>query len=274
MKILYCTDTQTLEPVEKNLANLPLINVEINGHKIPMVFDTGASMTVINQSLLKKASVISGGKEIVGAGNLGLKSKSNTKIIEEMRIGKIVISELEVIVVEDSSLDFGVDEEGNDLKIDGFLGWDVIQNFSWKVNRIDNTIEVSISEQVETRKNLFWDNMPIVPVIIDDKELYFGFDTGNTESMLGSNFDVTLSKTHWEKEEIIGIDGRAEIEVEKIDALKLNLCGSEIQLNNLTRLDRDIFPTTKYTVQGLLASDLIENKVLWLDYQNNKIFIR
>ncbi|GAB6109950.1 retropepsin-like aspartic protease [Fusibacter bizertensis] len=274
MKILYCTETQPLEPVEKKLANLPLINVEINGHKIPMVFDTGASMTVINQSMLKKASVISGGKEIVGAGNLGLKSKSNTKIIEEMRIGKIVISELEVIVVEDSALDFGVDEEGNDLKIDGFLGWDVIQNFSWKVSRIDNTIEVSISEQVETDKNLFWDNMPIVPVIIAGKELYFGFDTGNTESMLGSNFDVTLSKTHWEKEQIIGIDGRAEIEVEKIDALKLNLCGSEIQLNNLSKLDRDIFPTTKYTVQGLLAADLIENKVLWLDYQNNKIFIR
>ena len=273
MRILYCTESQMLETVEKKLANLPLINIEIKGHKIPMVFDTGASMTIINESMLRIAGISSEGKEVIGAGNLGVKIKSNTKIIEELRIGKIVISDLEVIVVEDSILDFGVDEEGNDLKIDGFLGWDVIQNFSWKVNRINNEIEVSTSEQTENGKNLFWDNMPIVPVSIDKEELYFGFDSGNTESILGSNFNATLRKTHHEKELIVGIDGRAEIEIEKLDALNLNVCGSEIHLKNLTMLDRDVFPTTKYKVQGLLAADLIENKVLWLDFKNNKILI-
>lgn len=273
MRILYCTESQMLETVEKKLANLPLINIEINGHRIPMVFDTGASMTIINESTLKISSISSEGKEVVGAGNLGAKIKSNTKIIEELRIGKIVISDLEVIVVEDSTLDFGVDEDGNDLKIDGFLGWDVIQNFSWKVNRINNEIEVSTSEQSENDKNLFWDNMPIVPVRIDNEELYFGFDTGNTESILGSNFNATLRKTHHEKELIVGIDCRAEIEIEKLDALNLYVCGCEIQLKNLTMLDRDVFPTTKYEVQGLLAADLIENKVLWLDFKNNKFLI-
>ena len=70
-------------------------------------------------------------------------------------IGNIIISDLEVIVVEDSRLDFGVDEHGNDLKIDGFLGWYIIQNFSWKVDRINNDIEVSNSVQTEKDKNLF-----------------------------------------------------------------------------------------------------------------------
>lgn len=262
-----------LETVGKKLANLPLISIEINGHRIPMVFDIGASMTIINESTLKISSFSSEGIEVVGAGNLGAKIKSKTKIIEDLRIGKIVISDLEVIVVEDSTLDFGVDEDGNDLKIDGFLGWDVIQNFSWKVNRINNEIEVSTSEQAEKDENLFWDNMPIVPVSIDNEDLYFGFDTGNTESILGSNFNASLRKTHHEKELIVGIDGRAEIEIEKLDALKLFVCGCEIQLKNLTMLDRDVFPTTIYEVQGLLAADLIENKVLWLDFKNNKILI-
>ena len=39
-------------------------------------------------------------------------------------------------------------------------------------------------------------------------------------------------------------------------------------------LERDVFPTTKYRVQGLLGADLIENKVLWLDYKSNKILIK
>ena len=30
VRILYCTDSQMLETVEKKLANLPLINIEIN----------------------------------------------------------------------------------------------------------------------------------------------------------------------------------------------------------------------------------------------------
>ena len=262
-----------LETVEKKLANLPLINIEINGHKIPMVFDTGASITVINESTLKIASSFREGREIVSGGNLGINIKSKTKIIEEIRIGEIVISDLEVIVEEDSRLDFGVDEDGNDLKIDGFLGWDVIQNFFWKVDRVNNLIEVSTSEKSEDNKNLFWDNMPILPVRIDNDEVYFGFDTGNTETMLGSNFNSTLRETYKEKELIVGLDGSAEVEIEKLDALNLKVCGSEIQLKNLTMLDRDVFPTTKYEVQGLLAADLIENKVLWLDYKNNKIII-
>lgn len=274
MNIKYCIEPQALENVEKKIANLPLIYVEVNKNQIPMVFDTGASMTIINESTLKKASFVRDGNEVVGAGNLGAKIRSNTKIIEEIRIGNIVIFDLEVIVVEDSRLDFGADEHGNDLKVDGFIGWDIIQNFSWKIDRINNEIEVSTSEQTDMDKNLFWDNMPIISVNIDSEELRFGFDTGNTESILGSNFDATLRKTYLEKEVMVGIDGREEIEVEKLETLRLKVCGNEIELKNLTMLDRDVFPTTKYKVQGLLGADLIENRVLWIDYKSNKILIK
>jgi len=274
MRIQYGMEPQVLETVEKKFANLPLINVEVNINKITMVFDTGASMTIINESTLKKVSVIRDGKKVVGAGNLGATISSNTKIIEEIRIGNIIISDLEVIVVEDSRLDFGTDDHGNDLKIAGFLGWDIIQNFYWKVDRINNEIEVSTSAQTEKDKNLFWDNMPIISVYIGNEESYFGFDTGNTESILGSNFDAATRKTYHEKELMVGIDGREEMEVEKLETLTLKVCGNEIELKNLTVLDRDVFPTTKYRVQGLLGADLIENKVLWLDYKSNKIIIK
>lgn len=274
MKIKYGIEPQVLETVDKKIANLPLINVEVNKIKIPMVFDTGASMTIINESTLKNASIVRDGKEVVGAGNLGAKISSNTKIIEEIRIGNIIISDLEVIVVEDSRLDFGADEHGNDLKIDGFIGWDVIQNFSWKIDRTNNDIEVSTSAQTDMDKNLFWDNMPIISVNIDSEESHFGFDTGNTESILGSNFDATLRKTYFEKELMVGIDGREVIEVEKLETLSLKVCDNEIELKNVTMLDRDVFPTTKYKVQGLLGADLIENRVLWIDYRSNIILIK
>lgn len=274
MKIQYGSGPQVLDTVEKKFANLPLINVEVKSDKITMVFDTGASMTIINESTLKKVNVVRDGKEVVGAGNLGAKFSINTKIIEEIRIGNIIISDLEVIVVDDSRLNFGVDENGNNLKIDGMLGWDIIQNFSWKVDRINNEIEVSKSAQTETDKNLFWDNMPIISAYIGSEESYFGFDTGNTESVLGLNFDATFRKTYHEKELMVGIDGREQMEVEKLETLNLKVCGNDIELKNLTMLDRYVFPTTKYKVQGLLGADLIENKVLWLDYKSKNILIK
>lgn len=273
MRIQYGIEPQVLETVQKKFANLPLINVNINNNKIPMVFDTGASMTIINESTLKKARIVREGKEVHCAGNLGVKISSNTKIIEEIRIGSIIISDLEVIVVEDSRLDFGVDKEGSQLKIDGFLGWDIIQNFSWKVDRINNEIEVFTSAQTEEENNLFWDNMPIISVNTDNEELHFGFDTGNTESILGSNFDATLRNTYHEKELMVGIDGREEIEVKKLEALNLKVCGNEIVLKSLTLLDREVFPTKRFKVQGLLGADLIENRVLWLDFKSNKFLI-
>ena len=273
MRIQYYKEPQVLETVDKKLANLQLINVGMNSNKILMLFDTGASMTAINETTLNKVRIIREGKEVIGAGNLGERFSSNTKIIEELRIANIVIRDLEVIVVEDSKLDFGIDEYGNNMKIDGLLGWDIIQNFSWQVDRINNEIKVSTSKPTEQCKNLFWDNMPIISTNIDGEELYFGFDTGNTESILGSNFDATLRKTYHEKELTIGIDGRRETEVEKLETLNLNVLGNEIELKNLTILNRNVFPTTKYKVKGLLAADLIENRVLKLDYKNNNISI-
>lgn len=273
MKIYNSNMPESLEIPNQKLANLPLILVDVNGNKVPMVFDTGASMTVMNRSTVQMANIQNGGKEIVGSGNLGAKMVTNTSVIDEIRIGQIRISELEVIVVEDAALDFGFDEAGNALKIDGFLGWDVIQHFSWKVDRVNNTIEVLPSKKMSEEKNLFWDNMPIVPVKVDNDLVYFGFDTGNTESILSPKFNVTSRKTHFEKELILGLDGKAEMEVEKLDMLDLTICDCSIQLLNLTIYDRAIFPTNRYEVHGLLAADLIEGKVLWLDFQNNRCHI-
>jgi hypothetical protein len=269
MKIIHTHTPQILEPVQKELANLQLILVEINGQKVPMVFDTGASITIINQSTFEIAGPSKEGREITGSGNLGIKSKNKTKIIQELRLGEIIISDLEVLVVDDSVLDFGVDDKGNPLIIDGFFGWDIIQNFAWKVDRSNNQIEVAASLPAENEKNLFWENMPIIPLVMENKTFYFGFDSGNTESMLSGKFDKTSKKIHRENEVIIGLDGRAEIEIEKLDALHLTLCGIDITLTNLTILDRDIFPAETFEIQGLLAADLIENKILRLDYKNN-----
>lgn len=268
MKLTYSNDFERLESVDRKFANLPLINIEINGYRITMIFDTGASMTVINESAFKKADVIRNGKEVKSAGNLGEKFISNTKVIKEIVMGNHRIMHPEVVVLEDSKLNFGHDEFGNALQVDGFLGWDIIKKFSWIIDRINNEIGISTSSHTTNDTNIFWDNMPIVPVMIDNDSCFFGLDTGNTESMLGKNFDTSLSKTYYEKDLIVGIDGKEEVEVKKLEALNVSISNINIELNNLTVLDRDVFPTTHYKVQGLLGSDLIENRVLRLDYRN------
>ena len=270
MKITYQNAPQTLEKVHKIMANLPLIKIEIKGHKFTFLFDTGASMTILSESTLKAADVISEGGDVNAVGNLDVRLTVGTKVIQELKIGEICITECEVMVVEDSMLDFGFDFEGNSIKVDGFLGWDVIQHFCWELDRKNDVIEVSTSKPMVCEKSLLWDNMPIIPVKFGVEVLYFGIDTGNTESMLGVKFKSFDGKTHIKNDLIVGLDGRTEVEVDKLEQLRIQICQHDIVLNDVIILDRDIFPTDHMVVYGLLASDILMNKVVIIDYPNCK----
>jgi hypothetical protein len=75
------------------------------------------------------------------------------------------------MVVEDSMLDFGFDFEGNSIKVNGFLGWDVIQHFCWKLVRINDVIildrDVFPTDHMEVFSLLASDILMNKVVIID-----------------------------------------------------------------------------------------------------------
>lgn len=105
--------------------------------------------------------------------------------IDKLQFGDVIITNKEVVILPTEQLTFVIDDKGSKIKINGFLGWDIIQHFKWTINSLDKTISIEKPEFKECKHNLFYDVQPTIMVEYNCEQLYFGFDSGNTESTLG-----------------------------------------------------------------------------------------
>ena len=267
MKVNYGEEIEIIKMSKTKFENLFLIDVSFKEQTIPFVFDTGASITVISKSVSKMIGAILTEDVVVGGGNSNRLASFKTSVISSLNIGKIQIENITVVAVDDENLDFGVDENENKLIVNGFLGWDIIQNFKWT---IDGKNKIFTMEKpfglVNEKGNLDWDNMPIIEVEFNNQLMFFGFDTGNTKSMFSQNFTPFLKAKKAETDLITGVDGVVEEEVLVAENIDLIIDKQAIRLNNISVLQRDIFPTKKYQVMGLLAADIIQNCKCIIDY--------
>lgn len=267
MKINF-TDTTNTTAVQR-MESLYLIAVELDDLHIPVVFDTGATMTVMNKTTATRFKAIPSSETVKGGGNAGQIFSANTAVIPLVHIGEVTIEDLHVIVVEDEQLDFGENDNGNQLIINGFLGWDIIQHFKWQYNKIENWITMSkpIKEQVPSIME-DWDNMPIIRTLINGKEELFGFDTGNTESILGDHMYNSLPKSSEGLDVFTGVDGNTEETVGIVENFALQVGKQIIGLDHISAINRKVFPTENEHINGLLGADILEGRNWTLDYSN------
>ena len=190
------------------------------------------------------------------------------KKIPTIKIGSNSIQDLSVIVVPDKQLDFGESKEGNNLRVNGFLGWDVISKFKWTIDPISKTYTIEKPEWHKNKELLHWDNMPIINAKYDNHNMYFGFDSGNTESMFSKEFIPFLEDKQEEIDDIAGVGGIIQEDVYMINDIELKVSNKIIGLRNISVIKRDIFPTTEFRVTGLLGADIIQKHKCVIDYTN------
>ena len=269
MNILYSDSTNTINMSKERFMNLFLINILVDDKSIPLVFDTGASITAISESVADSIGTLSLSESVIVVGNTGKTETVSKSIIPTFGVGNNSIENLSVIVVPDNKLDFGLDEEGNSLRVNGFLGWDVISSFKWTIDPHRRNYIVEKPKRSESKEQLYWDNMPIINVQYDNDHMYFGFDSGNTESMFSKQFIPHLKIKQEKMDEIAGVGGIIEEEVYLVKRIKLSISNENIELKNISVLKRDIFPTTDFKVMGLLAADIIQNHKCIIDFINH-----
>jgi len=107
-----------------------LCRVHIEGKEFRMLIDTGASMTMFN---IKKAKEISknvaesNNQKIMAIGNNNIESKFI--VIDEMRIGDIILKNYKTILINLSSLNDHFKNQGLPL-IDGIIGGDILMKYN------------------------------------------------------------------------------------------------------------------------------------------------
>ena len=269
MEVLYGNSVSIINMPDKQFVNLFFIDILVDGEKIPLVFDTGASITAISESVANSIGALPSSDSIKIGGNTGRTEKVTKGTIPMFQIGHNTIKNISVITVPDNQLDFGFDEEGNKLSVNGFLGWDVINKFKWMINPHDRTYIIEKPERIGSEERLSWDNMPIINVKFDNHAMHFGFDSGNTESMFSKEFIPYLKAKEEKVDEIAGVEGIIEEEVYLINSIELTIGNQNIEFENISVLKRDVFPTSDFKVMGLLAADIIQNYKCVIDFTNN-----
>lgn len=269
MEVLYGDSASIINMPDEQFINLFFIDILVDGEKIPLVFDTGASITAISESVANSIGALPSSDSIIVGGNTGRTEKVTKGTIPMFQIGNNTIKNISVITVPDNQLDFGFDKEGNKLSVNGFLGWDVINKFKWMINPHKRTYIIEKPERIGNEEQLFWDNMPIINVKYDNHQMYFGFDSGNTESMFSKEFIPYLKAKEEKVDEIAGVGGIIEEEVYLINSIELTISNQNIELENISVLKRDVFPTTDFKVMGLLATDIIQSYNCVIDFENH-----
>lgn len=272
MNIDYAKETCTL-PIG-HLDALLLIPVRSGQSTIPLVFDSGASITLISRSAAEKLNAVRHTETVKGAGNAGMQFTADTVIIPHLSIGTHTVSELKVVVVEDETLDFGTDDNGTHFIISGLLGWDVLEHFTWRYDSEKSAL--AVSEPTAGRKYIEmadWDNMPILHAKLNGKKVLFGFDSGNTNTVLGDRYYQTLSNDTEYTETTVGVDGTREEIVRKETDFQIEIGRSRVKLQNIPAVNRRIFPSKYENIYGLLAADIICGKSWTFDYLNRHFVI-
>ncbi|BCJ99286.1 retropepsin-like aspartic protease [Anaerocolumna chitinilytica] len=258
----------------ETLDSLYLIPVDYNNITIPLIFDTGASITAITKTTALSLMAKETERTITGGGNAGKINNTNIAVIPEISLGNVIIHNQEVAVVEDEVLNFDFGEEFGKVQLNGFLGWDIIQKYRWIYDNAKGELALESPYSNSLIKNMAeWDNMPIISVMYEGKEKLFGIDTGNTESVLGEKFYYKLEDSTEINDSFAGIDGTSVEKVRVMDKLVLQIANCNVTLKNIIACKRSLFPTKNNDVCGLLGADILKGKSWMIDYKNRSIEI-
>ncbi len=269
MKIKYASE-EIAEISNNILLDLIFIKVKVNAETIMLIFDSGATRTTISRSTAKMINAEFLNKEIRGGGNNGKIIRGETAIIPEMAVGNTIIHGLDVTVFNDDSFKFDLGESGGVVTIAGLLGWDVISQFNWKFDINDHSLSFGIPKIEKNTNNIMepWDNMPIIRIMFNEKNYFFGLDTGNTESTIGARMYSKFKGANEMGSSIMGIDGIGIESVRVVESFIISIGKTVVRIKDIEAINRELFPTSRDDINGLLGFDVIRGRSWRLDYKN------
>jgi hypothetical protein len=259
--------------------NQPLIEVSINEHKAYLLFDTGATTSIISDSIffdkIKSESILKKTKSLTNASGVTLDAY---KIITKKISSPIFDSKN--IILSYYKLNKNLDNTNckdtiNLNKNQGIIGLNnlihseklIVLNFDEnsieiKNENFDKSNFLPIEAKVETSSKKI-----IIPIILNKKKINFLFDTGNSGGLLVNEKEFKNSSCDFEGEMMIGnFNGFStqKIRIYKNAIIK----GLPIQIENQNITSFNPFLTNTMGMKFI-------SKFNWLlDFKNKKIYIQ
>lgn len=244
------------------LLNIPLL---IGGKTLSLIFDSGAGLSVISESVAKmlKLNIVSDSTVEIG-GSIGTHIDAKLAIANNIQIGNISVSNVVFLVFPDRALSFG---DGS-YKMDGIIGFPVIKEFgSLTLTRQNQLFVPNEIKKEKFKPNMMLDELR--PILIlsynsnnNDLKLPFTFDTGANKTTISENFyqrfpyDVkTNGKENTRTFE--GVGGMKEFEGFDIKALTFKAGKQTLKLKNVF-VFKEPFIANGDSYYGNIGQDVIK----------------
>lgn len=251
--------------------NLIFITVNVGDEDILVMFDTGASISIISQSLAKRFNCQTG-HSLSGGNNNGKSLTLESGFIDRIEICGLAINNLKVGIVPDNYFNFGVDDIGRFFPAQMFLGWDVISQFYWRIDTKNKLYHV-LEHGNKKANNLSYYNFPTIKVKYKTNHMLFGFDTGHTETLLDKTWCSKLDNLQPIEDELCGVGGSSVEQSFVTDNFEVTFENEKICLKKVTVLQHCIFGLENNSVVALLGIDFFNDALFEIDYKNRYFHI-
>ena len=255
------------------LDGLPIVNVRIDGKNHQFLFDTGASMTVINSEAFPNLTT---SKTIDNVGGISGERKSMKAVKFSFNFLNKKFENKEVLYA-DLSITTKVSCEN--LVLCGIIGRDIMENYIIEIN--PDTKKIVFHTPSDFNENQLKDytklklqkNRPVLPIKIGGQTIYVLFDTGNsgglsiTDYKLEKYIEKTQHTAYLSKGSKFGIHGTNNEE-----DLHHKIYNAELQIGNITVNNQTVETSKKdFNNMGFRFS---KQFISYLDLKNQTIYIK
>lgn len=237
-QVLKLQEPQTIDSfselsvaTKKDKAGLINTSVLANNIETDFVFDTGAGISCITESLAKKLGfIILPDNNIEVMSFSGIKNKVLIGIAPVLGIGSIKIHNAVFLVYPDDAFTFA----NGSYVINGIIGFPIIKELG-TITIEENSLTFSKNKSPENNdKNLFIDELRCVVMLnFKGKTLPFNFDSGAKQSLFNKSF-YELFKSYLDTNSIIISEKSAGAGGQEIISELLEIKNQSVKLGKIT----------------------------------------
>ncbi|WP_167956167.1 retropepsin-like aspartic protease [Anaerosporobacter faecicola] len=257
--------TYTMPFAKERFENLILLPVCLNGVETIAMFDTGAGLSFVTESLAKKVDLQKEDSAGVAGNNNGATLAFEKGKGKQFTIADKQVTDLTVGILPDEAFDFGEDSNHQVFSGEMLLGWDIISQFCWDFDMKQRTVTIHDGGYAEQTDTLQWNRFPIIQTIYEGKILPMGFDSGHTETMLDYTWKERLQELNASESFLQGVGSGNTENVYVANQVEFQIDQAKVTLNNVEVYNRSISGAEEGSIVGLFGADILQHAKWRLD---------
>lgn len=265
-------------PLTLSAAGTPMIPVRIHGKDFHFWLDTGSSLTIVASNVAAALGLVPLSADTLEMVTNTGRVSARPALIDRLELGQIAVANATTMIVDERRMEMRELMKMDaahpaPVKIDGIIGYDVIQRLDIEIDygasRIRLRDPAARRNTDPSSRNLFWLGVPVVRVLASDgTSLHFGVDTGaqetfGTESLLDK---LDIEPDRRDPRKVGGLAGSATMQASIVHQLKVTVRDHQLFLKELL-IYAPVYRTL-VSLDGVLGADISRVGVVRMDATN------